>query len=316
MKYDFLNQLFLADDEFVDLFKEFDFNLLESSEFKEDAVREEIVFPILKKLGYSASSNNRIIRSKNLQHPFCYFGTKKEMVNIIPDYTFEINGENKWILDAKRPTENITFGKNVSQAYSYAIHQEIQSEIFCLCNGKEISIFSTKNYEILLHFHIKDLKENWCDLEKILGPEFVQKPFLKDFKLDLGLFIMRTGTENCFFEPMIFPFKAINAIAKLNENEYCISGTFKFKHEGYDHLEFMGTFDFKNKEYQELLLILPKDLRKTISESLSYQPFRYIETDAPKFCFNLFAILDSKILTNQNESYLPLLVDHFEKSNC
>lgn len=316
MKYDFLNQLFLEDDDFVDLFKDFDFNLLDSLEFKEDAVREEIVFPILKKLGYSASSENKIIRSKSLKHPFCYFGTKKEMVNIIPDYTFEIKGENKWILDAKRPTENIVSGKNVSQAYSYAIHQEIQSEVFCLCNGKEISIFSTKNYEMLLHFQIKDLKENWNKLEKIIGPEFIQKPFLKNFKLDLGLFIMRTGTENCFFEPMIFPFEAINAIAKLNDNEYCISGIFKFNQEGYSHLEFMGTFDFKNKEYQELLSILPKDIKKTISDSLSHQPFKYVESNTPKFYFNLFAILDDKILTNDNESYLPLIVDHFEKRNC
>lgn len=316
MKYDFLNQLFLEDDEFEDLFKDFDFNLLESPEFKEDAVREEIVFPILKKLGYSASSNNKIIRSKNLTHPFCYFGTKKEMVNIIPDYTFQINGENKWILDAKRPTENIISGKNVSQAYSYAIHQEIRSEIFCLCNGKEISIFNTKSHEPLLHFHIKDLKVNWNNLEMILGPEFIQKPFLKNFKLDLGLFIMRTGTETCYFDPMIFPFNTINAIAKLNENEYSVSGIFKFDHAGYDHLEFMGTFDFKHKEYQELLSIMPKDLRKTISESLSRQPFKYFEVNSPKFCFNLFAILNDKIINNENESYLPLLVDHVEKRNC
>ena len=316
MKYNFLNQLFSEDDEFEDLFKDFDFNLLESSEFKEDAVREEIVFPILKKLGYSASSKNKIIRSKNLTHPFCYFGTKKEMVNIVPDYTFEIDGENKWILDAKRPTENIVSGKNVSQAYSYAIHQEIRSEIFCLCNGKEFSIFNTKSAEPILYFHIKDLKDNWTKLEKLLGPEFVQKPFLKNFKLDLGLFIMRTGTENCFFESIIFPFAAINAIAKLNDNEYSISGLFKFGHVGYDHLEFMGTFDFKYKEYQELLSIIPKDLRKTISESLSQQPFKYIEADSPRFCFNLFATLSDNIITNDNESYLPLVVDHFEKTNC
>ena len=32
----------------------FDFQLMESSEFKEDSVREEIVQPILNELGYSA----------------------------------------------------------------------------------------------------------------------------------------------------------------------------------------------------------------------------------------------------------------------
>lgn len=313
MKYDFINQVFLEDDEFVDLFSEFDFNLLDSTEFKEDSVREEIISPILKKLGYSSSSNNKIIRSKNLKHPFCYFGTKKENVIIIPDYTLEINGENRWILDAKRPTENIISGKNVAQAYSYAMNQEIQSDIFSLCNGKEISIFRTKDYKLLLHFHIKDLKENWNKLEKILGPEYIKKPFLKNYKLDLGLFVMRTGTEHCFFEPMLFPFQAVNAIAKLNENEYSMSGIFKFNQKGYEHLEFMGTFDFTKKQYHELLAILPKELNKTISDNLSSQPFKYIDANAPKFNFNIFAILDQEIQTNEDESYLPLIVSHFEK---
>lgn len=315
MKYNFLNQLFDEEDEFEDLFKDFDFNLLESSDFKEDAVREEIVFPILKKLGYSASSENKIIRSKNLKHPFCYFGTKKHSINIVPDYTFEIDGENKWILDAKRPTENILEGKNVAQAYSYAVHQEIRSEIYCLCNGKEIAVFDVKYNEPILSFHLKDLKENWDKLKKILNPEFVQKPFLKDFKLDFGLFLAKISTDEIFYKPYPFSFEALHFIAKLNENEYTINGQFKFNLDGYKHLEFVGTFDFKEKEYQEFLAILPKKLKKTVELCLSSQPFRYLNQNPEKFYFNIHATLGSQIHSNDNESYMPLLVSHFEKIN-
>lgn len=313
MKYHFLNQLFDEEDEFEELFKDFDFNLLDSKDFKEDAVREEIVFPILKKLGYSASSDNKIIRSKNLKHPFCYFGTKKHSVNIVPDYTFEIDGENKWILDAKRPTENIISGKNVAQAYSYAVHQEIRSEIYCLCNGKEITVFNVRHNEPTLSFHIKDLKENWEKLEKVLSPEFVQKPFLKDFKLDFGLFLAKTATEEIFYKPYPFPFEALHFVGKLNEKEYAINGQFRFNYEGYEHLEFAGTFDFNEKQYQELLAILPKNLKNTLISSLTNQPFRYINQDPEKFYFFIHATLGSKILTNNNECYMPLIVSHFEK---
>lgn len=53
---------------------DFDFKLLDDPQFKEDSVREEILFPIIKALGYSASGKNRIIRSKNLLHPFVAIG--------------------------------------------------------------------------------------------------------------------------------------------------------------------------------------------------------------------------------------------------
>jgi hypothetical protein len=57
--------------------EEFDFTVLDSSEFKEDSVREEIINPVLKGLGYRVSGPNRIIRSKGLEHPFLTVGAKK-----------------------------------------------------------------------------------------------------------------------------------------------------------------------------------------------------------------------------------------------
>ena len=54
----------------TDIYNDFNFALLNSSEFKEDSVREEIISPLLKQLGYSASGPNQIIRSRNLLHPF------------------------------------------------------------------------------------------------------------------------------------------------------------------------------------------------------------------------------------------------------
>src|SRR5580658_8463802 len=52
------------------LFAGLDLSDLDSPDFKEDSVREEIVKPLLAKLGYTASGKYRIQRSKKLQHPF------------------------------------------------------------------------------------------------------------------------------------------------------------------------------------------------------------------------------------------------------
>ncbi len=42
-----------------------DYSIINSADFKEDSVREVIINPILKALGYSAFGEHRIIRSKN-----------------------------------------------------------------------------------------------------------------------------------------------------------------------------------------------------------------------------------------------------------
>src|SRR5438045_2526127 len=100
----------------------FDFNLLDHPEFQEDSVREEVIIPIIKGLGYSANKPNQIIRSRKLLHPFVSIGSKRKDIYIIPDYLFEVDGKPAWILDAKSPTEEIIKSQNVEQAYSYAIH--------------------------------------------------------------------------------------------------------------------------------------------------------------------------------------------------
>ncbi|MBN8651886.1 MAG: type I restriction enzyme HsdR N-terminal domain-containing protein [Cytophagales bacterium] len=308
MEYNFINQIF-GDDDYEDIFEGFDFSILDDPDFKEDSVREEIVYPILKALGYSASGENKIIRSKGLKHPFYYFGTKKYNVNIIPDYTCEVHGKKLWILDAKRPSENIAFDKNVFQAYSYAMHPEIRCELYCLCNGKEFSVFSVKEHNALLTFKIAELADNWKRLRTLLNPEFIAKPHIRDFSLDLGLFILKIGGLDSVTEIIEFKVEDLNDITKIEENLYCINDVFTFV--GMEDQRFMGTFDFNKKLYKQLLQILSKDAKEIIEKSLSRQPFKYNEVKAPKSPFSIHARLGRNIITNENESYLPFQVEKF-----
>jgi hypothetical protein len=312
MKYNYLNQLFSEDGkDYEDIFSEFDFNLFNDNDFKEDAVREEIIYPLLKLLGYSASNENKVIRSKTLKHPFYFFGTKKYNVNIIPDYVFEIENEIKWILDAKRPTENIDEGKNVFQAYSYAMHPEIQSEIYGLCNGKKIVIFNIKKHIPILSFEIKDLKKNWNSLKNILSPELIKKPQLKNFHLDLGLFLLKIGEFEGVHTPIDFPLKKVNDITKLDENNYCINSIFGIT--DFEGKTFMGTFDFSEKLYQELLQLLPKEEKIKIETNLKKQPFRFRMEDVPAVDLTISALIGQQIRSNENESYLTFDVLGFKK---
>jgi len=66
------------------MFDGFDFKVLDDPAFKEDAVREEIIAPILRRLGYQPSGRARIQRSKTLTHPFVRIGVRRHPVNIVP----------------------------------------------------------------------------------------------------------------------------------------------------------------------------------------------------------------------------------------
>ncbi len=153
----------------------FDFSLLENPEFKEDSVREEIIHPILNELGYTASGQNRIVRSKAVPHPFVKIGSKNHGITIIPDYLLQVQNRNAWVLDAKSPNEVVFSGKNVEQAYSYAIHPDIRVKLYALCNGKEFVVFSVEEFEPVLRFPVRAINSSWADLKWLLCPQSFKK---------------------------------------------------------------------------------------------------------------------------------------------
>ena len=155
-------------------FSDFDFKLLDTQDFKEDSVREELILPILKNLGYKIE---QIIRSKSLQHPFLKIGSKKRPVNLVPDYLLKVEENYAWVLDAKAPNELITTGEHIEQIYSYAIHPEIRTKFFALCNGREFVVFrldSSTPETPELYFELRDIERYWGKLENLLGSNAFQ----------------------------------------------------------------------------------------------------------------------------------------------
>ena len=149
----------------------FDPSLLDDPDFKEDSVREEICHPLLLRLGYASSGANRIIRSKTLAHPFIMIGSKKRPINTTPDYLLSVDQKYRWVLDAKAPDENIVSGKNVEQAYSYAIHPEIRAQYFALCNGRRFTLFDIHDRTPLMNIELHQLELKWPALVDFLSPD-------------------------------------------------------------------------------------------------------------------------------------------------
>lgn len=152
------------------LFSNINFSEIASNpDFKEDKVREVIILPILEKLGYIQEN---IICSKTLNHNFLKIGSKKRHVILIPDYILKVGNNHVCVLEAKAPNQDVLNSDNLEQTYSYAIHAEIRSTYFAICNGLEFVLYETlSNGEPVLYFKVESINENWKKLISLLSPE-------------------------------------------------------------------------------------------------------------------------------------------------
>lgn len=177
----------------ANIYQQFDFAQLKSRDFKEDSVREVLILPLLEALGYT---NHNIVRSKTLQHPYLKIGSKKRPVNLVPDYLFRIDSSYAWVLDAKSPDENIRYGDNVEQVYSYATHPEIRTKYFALCNGREFTLFRQDSDDRpILDFELKEIDRYWEDLARYLAPDAFQTGKSMVYEP-----IQRAGQRNAHFD--------------------------------------------------------------------------------------------------------------------
>ncbi|GEP52789.1 hypothetical protein FNO01nite_34610 [Flavobacterium noncentrifugens] len=281
----------------------FDFDLLNHPEFKEDSVREEIIFPIIKGLGYSPSKPFQIIRSRKLIHPYVSIGSQRKLIHIIPDYVFEINGKPGWILDAKSPSESTINSANVEQAYSYAIHSEIRVNYFALCNGTYFTLYNISKEKPLLHFPIRAIPGYWNQIQEILKPQNVFKDAEKIIKKDLGLHLKRLGFDQS--ESLVFPETPIFHIGQLDNNQYTMSAGAIIENETY-----VVTFDFGSTEFQQLKGKIPQEAFEKLS-SRNIDSRKMIKFADQVYYVNIDCKVGDKLEENADEIFLPMKVNQF-----
>lgn len=148
------------------------------SKFNESAVREEIIAPWLRRLGYQTDTENHIVREQYLRYNKSYLGHKKPQKDwpLIgkADYTCEAKKRVRWTIEAKSPDKKISID-DVEQAYTYARHPEVRAVYFCICNGRELRIYNTANAPTahpILVLPFKDFVVSHA-VENLLSPDSV-----------------------------------------------------------------------------------------------------------------------------------------------
>lgn len=281
----------------------FDFKLLDDPEFLEDSVREEIVVPILRGLGYTSSKPHRIIRSRKLLHPFVSIGSASKKIYIVPDYVLEVDDRLAWVLDAKAPSEDIVNTKHVEQAYSYAIHSEIRVPYFALCNGREFVLYHISKPEPVLQFPTIALPIYWDNLSALLSPQKVLDVDLRLAK-DFGLHLKRLGFHE--LRSLVFPNVPITFIGKIEDDHYTIGSG--IKPEGGD--TYVATFDFDHRAMQQLKGKIPNNAYSLLIEPLK-DASREVAFADTVFRVTVDCRVGDALAENEDEIFLPLWVNRF-----
>ncbi|WP_111498111.1 type I restriction enzyme HsdR N-terminal domain-containing protein [Marinobacter bohaiensis] len=281
--------------------EDFDFEALEDSDFREDSVREEIISPIIKAVGYSTARPFKIIRSKPLKHPFVSVGSARKKITCIPDYLFEVNGEFAWVLEAKGPNENILEGKHVEQAYSYAIHSEIRVPLFALCNGREFALYHISKGEPILHFDMRSLAKYFDNLKKYVSPENVTKA---DFKLakDFGLHLKRLGFHE--FESLIFPNVPVGFIAQLDPDLFTTGSGIKSE----EGDSYVMTFDFGEEILKQLKGKIPDQAIEMLLKREDGHR-KNVQFSDGNFHVNIDCRVGHELQENSDEIFLPFIIN-------
>ena len=249
------------------MFSDLDFSMLDSPTFKEDAVREEIIAPIIRRLGYRPTGPFQVQRSKAIVHPFVMIGSKRYRVNIIPDYTLYIDEQAAAILEAKAPQEPVIHSQHVEQAYSYAIHPEVRVNHYALCNGKELVVYKTDQWEPILHVLVQEIEKHWEEVEEALHPRYLKNPDLRGFAPDYGLAMLKSGFKRDVVQ--IFIQHHLQTFMRVTDDLYTVSTTTMSS-----DVEYLVTLDMPAHLCNELLLHLPKKVSESIISDLSRAPFR------------------------------------------
>lgn len=105
---------------------------LDVSGFSEADVREEIITPLIRLLGYDKGTVFSLERERALpvlgKHTFI-------------DYNFTLWRENFWLIEAKRPRKKGFGHRDLLQAVQYAAHPQVNAALIVLCDGESIEVF-------------------------------------------------------------------------------------------------------------------------------------------------------------------------------
>lgn len=148
-------------------------------EMNETDVREEIVRPLLKRLGYAHGSENAIRTEQTFRYEKAFLG-RKNAAKDPPlvgraDYLLDVVSVGRWVVEVKAPGQPID-QDTIDQAHTYAAHPEVAAMFFLCTNGRTFRLYRTSSLDApLLAWEHEDTDEVFLALENLVGPEAIRR---------------------------------------------------------------------------------------------------------------------------------------------
>jgi len=161
------------------------FEPLEFLQLNEADIREEVIAPLLRRLGYRSGTVNNVIREQplSLRYPRAFLGRKNPNKDPLlrgkADYICEVQGPIRWVIEAKPPSVEITLD-DIEQAFTYANHPEVRAVLYCVCKGHELKVFQTNlgpDAEPLLSIEYPEFNRRFDEIGNLLLPESIRREF-------------------------------------------------------------------------------------------------------------------------------------------
>jgi len=156
----------------------------------ETDVRENIIAPLLKELGYKHSSSNDIITEQTLRYPKQFLGRKKKsdpQLRGKADYILEVENRLRWIAEVKSPAVEIS-DDDREQACTYAMHPEVKAIYYLITNGRKFEIYRTlesPSAPPIFVAYYNNIETNLQAIKNILSPVSLKRDN-PEFILDIG----------------------------------------------------------------------------------------------------------------------------------
>ncbi len=144
----------------------------------ETDVREEILAPLIRHLGYRSGSEHHVIREQWLTHKQLQLGRRSKDDPYLKgkaDYVCVAGGRVSWVVEAKAGSVDIG-QEDIDQAWSYASHPEIRAVYFLVSNGREFQLFqSSHGYQAkpIFRYSYEELQANLATVMNTLSPHAV-----------------------------------------------------------------------------------------------------------------------------------------------
>jgi len=159
-------------------------------------VREEILAPLIRRLGYRSGTEHNVIREQSLRYPRAFIGRKDSkkdpILRGVADYILEAGileagSAVRWVIEAKAPDVEIDID-TIEQAFTYANHPEVRAVYFALSNGKKLIVFQTNRgpeSDPILSITYDQLYSQYQSISSLLSPISILRDH-QEIEADLG----------------------------------------------------------------------------------------------------------------------------------